>query len=84
MESSLTGFFLPISQGREKIVDFLTKKWQKEHGYKLKKTLWCFSGNRIAVRFQYEWHNDEGQWFRAEGNEVKCLLLSGKLQARGT
>ena len=52
-------------------MEFLTKKWQKEHGYKLKKTLWCFEGNRIAVRFQYEWHNEEGQWFRAEGNEVK-------------
>ena len=61
-------------QGREKIVEFLTKKWQKEHGYRLKKSLWCFEGNRIAVRFQYEWHNEEGQWFRAEGNEVNILL----------
>lgn len=49
---------------------FLTKKWEKEHGYKLKKTLWCFKDNRIAVRFQYEWHDDNGQWYRAEGNEV--------------
>ena len=57
-------------QGREEIVAFLTKKWQKEKGYKLKKYLWCYEGNRIAVRFQYEWHDDNGQWYRAEGNEV--------------
>ena len=57
-------------KGREKIVDFLTRKWEREHGYQLKKTLWCFGGNRIAVRFQYEWHDDKGQWYRAEGNEV--------------
>lgn len=51
-------------------MEFLTRKWEKEHGYRLKKYLWCFNENRIAVRFQYEWHNDEGQWHRAEGNEV--------------
>lgn len=58
-----------IFQGREKIVDFLTKKWEKENGYRLVKTLWCYEGNRIAVRFQYEWHDEEGQWYRSEGNE---------------
>jgi hypothetical protein len=55
--------------GREAIVDFLTKKWSKEHAYKLRKTLWSFSGNRIAVRFEYEWHDHSGQWFRSHGNE---------------
>lgn len=50
-------------------MDFLTKKWEKENGYRLVKTLWCYEGNRIAVRFQYEWHDEEGQWYRSEGNE---------------
>jgi len=96
-------------QGRENIVEFLTKKWEKENGYRyetrslsegfyimcghgltcfghctrsqlenftsaclhrLEKTLWCYEGNRIAVRFQYEWHDEQGQWYRSEGNEV--------------
>ena len=55
--------------GRAEIVDFLTRKWAKEHEYRLIKELWCTSGNRIAVRFAYEWHDDAGQWFRAYGNE---------------
>ena len=55
--------------GREEVVKFLTEKWQKELGYKLKKELWAFTDNKIAVRFEYEWHNTEGQWFRAYGNE---------------
>ena len=55
--------------GREAIVEFLTRKWAKEHDYRLIKDLWAFSGNRIAVRFQYEWHDDSGQWFRSYGNE---------------
>lgn len=55
--------------GREEVVAFLTRKWAKEHDYALRKSLWAFSGNRIAVRFQYEWHDDEGQWFRSYGNE---------------
>jgi nuclear transport factor 2 (NTF2) superfamily protein len=55
--------------GREEIVKFLTEKWKKEHSYKLKKELWAFTDNRIAVRFEYEFHNDEGEWFRAYGNE---------------
>ena len=55
--------------GREEVVAFLTKKWQKELDYQLKKELWAFTDNRIAVRFEYEFHNEEGQWFRAYGNE---------------
>jgi len=55
--------------GREAIVEFLTRKWAKEHDYRLIKDLWAFSGNRIAVRFQYEWHDDNGNWFRSYGNE---------------
>lgn len=55
--------------GREEIVEFLTRKWQRELDYKLKKTLWAFSDNRIAVRFEYEWRDDSGQWYRAHGNE---------------
>ena len=49
--------------------DFLTNKWETELDYKLKKELWAFRGNRIAVRFEYEYHNEAGQWFRAYGNE---------------
>jgi len=55
--------------GRQEVVRFLTGKWQKELNYKLKKTLWAFTGNRIAVRFEYEYCNMEGQWYRAYGNE---------------
>ena len=55
--------------GREEIVKFLSHKWEKEHQYKLKKELWAYTDNRIAVRFEYEYCNDEGQWFRAYGNE---------------
>ncbi|ASS47957.1 MAG: DUF4440 domain-containing protein [Candidatus Fluviicola riflensis] len=55
--------------GRAEIVTFLTEKWAKEHDYKLKKELWGFHGNRMAVRFEYEYRNQEGQWFRAYGNE---------------
>jgi len=55
--------------GREEIVQFLTNKWATEHQYKLKKELWAFTDNRIAVRFEYEYHNENGQWFRAYGNE---------------
>lgn len=55
--------------GREEIVEFLTEKWQKESDYKLKKEYWSHSGNRIAVRFEYEYKDKEGKWFRAYGNE---------------
>ena len=56
-------------QGREEIVAFLKSKWEREIDYVLRKDLWAFSGNRIAVRFQYEWRNTSGQWFRSYGNE---------------
>lgn len=56
-------------QGREEIVAFLKSKWEREIDYALRKDLWAFSGNRIAVRFQYEWQNTSGQWFRSYGNE---------------
>jgi len=55
--------------GRDEVVDFLKRKWAIELSYKLKKELWIHSENRIAVRFEYEYHNAEGQWFRAYGNE---------------
>ena len=55
--------------GRAEVQQFLKGKWEKELDYKLKKELWGFTGNRIAVRFEYEYHNGDGQWFRAYGNE---------------
>src|SRR5215475_719140 len=55
--------------GRAAIVQFLTRKWAKELDYRLIKELWTFNGNRIAVRFAYEWHDDSGSWFRSYGNE---------------
>jgi nuclear transport factor 2 (NTF2) superfamily protein len=55
--------------GRDEIVAFLTAKWEREHDYALRKSLWAFTGDRIAVRFQYEWHDAAGQWFRSYGNE---------------
>jgi nuclear transport factor 2 (NTF2) superfamily protein len=55
--------------GREEVVKFLAEKWQRELDYKLKKELWAFTDNKIAVRFEYEWHDATGQWFRAYGNE---------------
>jgi uncharacterized protein len=55
--------------GRAEIVAFLTQKWAKENGYYLKKEYWAHSENRIAVRFEYEYHDENGQWFRAYGNE---------------
>ncbi len=56
-------------RGRDEIVGFLRRKWEREHDYALRKELWAFSGHHIAVRFQYEWHDDQGQWFRSYGNE---------------
>lgn len=55
--------------GRQQIVEFLTRKWNRELDYRLIKELWAFTGNRIAVRFAYEYHDDSGQWYRAYGNE---------------
>ena len=55
--------------GRPAIAEFLTRKWQREREYRLIKELWAFGGNRVAVRFAYEWHDDAGQWHRSYGNE---------------
>ena len=55
--------------GRAQVVEFLRRKWNRELDYRLRKELWAFGGNRIAVRFEYEYHDDSGQWFRAYGNE---------------
>ena len=55
--------------GRAAIRAFLTRKWAKELDYKLMKELWAYSGNRISVRFEYEWHDADGQWYRTHGNE---------------
>ena len=55
--------------GREEVKRFLTAKWEKELDYKLKKELWAFTDNKIAVRFEYEWHDSNGQWYRSYGNE---------------
>jgi nuclear transport factor 2 (NTF2) superfamily protein len=56
--------------GRAEIVEFLTAKWAKELDYVLRKSLWGFTDDRIAVRFQYEWHDEDGRWFRSYGNEL--------------
>ena len=56
--------------GRPQIVEFLTAKWERELDYVLRKSLWGFRENRMAVRFQYEWHDAGGQWFRSYGNEL--------------
>ncbi|NGZ96811.1 MAG: DUF1348 domain-containing protein [Nitrospira sp. WS110] len=60
---------LEFLTGREAIVRFLTRKWDKELNYRLIKELWAYQDNRIAVRFAYEWHDDSGNWFRSYGNE---------------
>ncbi len=56
-------------RGREEIRAFLTRKWEREREYRLKKELWAFTGNRLAVRFEDEWHDAAGQWWRSYGNE---------------
>jgi nuclear transport factor 2 (NTF2) superfamily protein len=69
-------------RGRETIVQFLTRKWNKELDYRLIKELWAFHENRIAVRFAYEWHDDSGQWFRSYGNENWEFNEHGFMQLR--
>lgn len=71
-----------ILSGRREIIKFLTRKWEKELGYQLKKELWCFSGNRIAVTFRYEWHDDAEQWYRSYGNELWEFADNGLMQRR--
>lgn len=68
--------------GREKIREFLSRKWQKELDYRLIKELWGFHESRIAVRFQYEWHDDSGQWFRSYGNEQWEFDENGLMRRR--
>ena len=68
--------------GREAITEFLRRKWSKELDYQLKKELWCFAGNRIAVRFEYEWHDEAGNWYRAYGNEQWEFREDGLMQRR--
>jgi uncharacterized protein len=68
--------------GRPEIVAFLTRKWQKELDYRLIKEIWAFTGNRIAVRFAYEWHDDSGNWFRSYGNENWEFNAEGLMQRR--
>ena len=68
--------------GREQIIEFLARKWAKEHEYRLIKELWAYEGNRIAVRFAYEWHNDNNEWFRSYGNENWEFDQNGLMQRR--
>ncbi len=69
-------------RGREEIVAFLKRKWSRELDYRLIKELWAFDGNRIAVRFAYEWHDDSGSWFRSYGNENWEFDENGLMQRR--
>ena len=68
--------------GRKDIVAFLQRKWNRELDYRLKKELWCFTENKIAVRFEYEWHDGSGQWFRSYGNENWEFAPNGLMQSR--
>jgi nuclear transport factor 2 (NTF2) superfamily protein len=68
--------------GREEIQQFLARKWARELDYRLIKELWAFAGDRIAVRFAYEWHDDSGQWFRSYGNENWEFDTEGLMRRR--
>lgn len=68
--------------GREEIKQFLTRKWQKELGFRLKKDLWGALKGRMAVRFEYEWHDAAGQWYRSYGTEVFQFNDDGYVQGR--
>jgi len=68
--------------GRAEIVEFLTQKWARELDYVLRKSLWGFRGNRMAVRFQYEWHDTEDNWFRSYGNELWEFDENGLMRRR--
>ena len=69
-------------RGREEIVAFLTGKWERELDYALRKSLWGCLGNRMAVRFQYEWHDSGGQWHRSYGNELWEFNENGLMARR--
>ncbi len=68
--------------GRENIKAFLRRKWDKELDYRLRKELWSFTDNRISVRFEYEWHDEGGQWYRSYGNEQWEFAPDGLMQRR--
>jgi nuclear transport factor 2 (NTF2) superfamily protein len=68
--------------GREAIKAFLYRKWAKELDYRLMKELWCYQGNRISVRFEYEWHDAAGQWYRSHGNEHWEFTEEGLMRRR--
>lgn len=68
--------------GRQEVVTLLAKKWERELDYKLKKELWAYTDNRISVRFEYEWHDEEGNWFRSYGNEQWEFDPNGLMQRR--
>ena len=68
--------------GREAVKTFLKRKWEKELDYKLRKELWGFRENRMAVRFEYEWHDGTGQWYRSYGNELWEFSEDGYMQKR--
>jgi uncharacterized protein len=69
-------------RGRAEIRAFLVRKWQKELDYRLKKELWTFGDHRVAVRFEYEWHDDSGQWYRSYGNEMWEFNADGLMARR--
>ena len=69
-------------RGREEVRKFLQRKWTKELDYRLIKEVWAFAGNRIAVRFAYEWHDDSGHWYRSYGNENWEFNEQGFMQRR--
>jgi hypothetical protein len=69
-------------KGREQIRQFLVRKWNRELDYRLKKSLWGFRENRMAVHFKYEWHDDSGQWYRAYGVELWEFDSSGLMRRR--
>ena len=68
--------------GRDAIKAFLQRKWARELDYRLKKELWCFMDNRIGVRFEYEFHDDSGNWFRSYGNEMWEFAENGLMRRR--
>lgn len=68
--------------GRQEVITFLAKKWERELDYKLKKELWAYTDNRISVRFEYEWHDKDGNWFRSYGNEQWEFDVNGLMQRR--
>ena len=68
--------------GRDQVIAFLTDKWDRELGYQLRKNLWAFTDDQIAVRFQYEWHGHDGQWWRSYGNELWRFDAQGYMTHR--